>query len=160
MLVVGPIRDTEGYLVDLSLDIQLALISDLTLNHQELKRVAIPEKESSLTVFLADSHNVSEIILYKPKESHIYERFRQIEEAFASGIQFKITLVDPPEDYSNNAHRVLSSSDIENMALHDQLRQACDDVRSHISMDKAEWDLHSVQPTITTMLVDLQELKR
>jgi hypothetical protein len=132
MLTVRPIGDSGEYLADD--DIQLAVISDLTRNHQELKRVAIPESESSWTIFLTDAQNVSEIIVYQPKESHIYERFWQIEEASASGIQFKITLVDPPEDLPNNAHRASSASDNENMVLHDQLRHACADIRGHINM--------------------------
>jgi hypothetical protein len=140
-------------------DLEYSMLSDLTLNHQELKRIAIPETDTNWAWFLADSKNLSQIVVYKAKAKHIYERFEKIEEASAAGIQFKISLVDLPQEPSED--KIFpSAAEARLRALHSYMRALIAKIYVHIVERDGEWKLHSVGPMTKRMLVDLQEVEQ
>jgi hypothetical protein len=120
---------------------------------QELKRIAIPQTYPSSVYPFADALNLSEIIVYEPKHAEFYDRFEEVDEAYAAGIQFNIELVDITDiDLSLSCYATPGFKG---------LLEATDEVLDYMADDeKPYWDLHTVQPIIKLMILELQEVKR
>jgi hypothetical protein len=120
---------------------------------QGLKRIAIPQTDPNWVYPFADAFNLSEIMVYEPRHAEIYDRFEEVDEAYAAGLQFNIELVDVTDiDLS------LSCYDTPGFK---GLLEATDEVLDFMAEDKElYWDLHTVQPIIKLMILELQEVKR
>ena len=136
-------------------DLELEILSSLG-KLQRLKRIAIPEFNTHWNTdwvhMLIYADNLSEIIVYEPRHLQIYNRFEEFEHAYAAGIRFDIELVDVTDID-------LSPSCYDTPILRICFRQLMM-FRNIMAEDKLYWDLHSIQPIIKPMIVELQEVKR
>jgi hypothetical protein len=138
-------RSLDGSLAHDDVELEMLLkLGEL----QGLKRIAIPQTDTNWVIMLVNANNLSKIMVYEPRYAHIYNIFEQVEDKYAAGIRFKIELVDvTAEDIFPSCYGT---------PIFEDLLYATDCVRGHLMDDKAYWKLHSVQPTIKRMIVELQ----
>ncbi len=128
-------------------DVELEMLLKLG-ELQGLKRIAIPQTDTNWVIMLVDANNLSEIMVYEPRYAHIYNIFEEVEDKYVAGIRLKIELVDvTDEERFPSCYGTPTFED---------LLYATDCVQGHLIDDKEYWDLHSVQPTIKPMIVELQ----